>query len=159
MTPGRFTAALRSVEADGGHPSFRGDPACDTMPAWTLPTAAAREPFREAAGADDAIWARGRGWALCLGLTALHSYRVTSPVLADVGRRAVEEVLADREFAVWRPARDGGGRGPGATASSPWRRYQAAVRPVPDRCLAGVRPGAGGPEAGEGAVTAGRSPD
>ncbi|MEV0532774.1 aminoglycoside phosphotransferase family protein [Kitasatospora sp. NPDC050463] len=72
-----------------------GDPACDMMAAWTLFSAGAREVFRESARVDDATWARGRGWALCFGLTAEHHYRVTNPVLATVGRRAVAEALAD----------------------------------------------------------------
>src|SRR5215210_2563053 len=41
-----------------------GDPACDTVIAWTLLRGAARAAFRSALGADDATWARGRGWAL-----------------------------------------------------------------------------------------------
>ncbi|MFI9271079.1 aminoglycoside phosphotransferase family protein [Kitasatospora sp. NPDC052896] len=72
-----------------------GDPACDTMVAWTLLSAGSRDLFRESAGVDDATWARGRGWALCFGLTAEHYYRVTNPVLASVGHRAVAEALAD----------------------------------------------------------------
>ena len=41
-----------------------GDPACDVVIAWTLLRGEAREAFRSALGADDATWARGRGWAL-----------------------------------------------------------------------------------------------
>ena len=41
-----------------------GDPACDTVIAWTLLRGEARAAFRSALGADDATWARGRGWAL-----------------------------------------------------------------------------------------------
>ncbi|MBY8343569.1 aminoglycoside phosphotransferase family protein [Streptomyces sp. KC 17012] len=40
------------------------DPAVDLVPAWKFLPARAREVFREAVGADDATWARGRGWAL-----------------------------------------------------------------------------------------------
>ncbi|MCX5194409.1 aminoglycoside phosphotransferase family protein [Streptomyces sp. NBC_00249] len=72
-----------------------GDPACDTMAAWTLLSAETRDLFREAAEVDDATWARGRGWALAFGLTAEHYYRVTNPVLASVAHRAVSEVLLD----------------------------------------------------------------
>ena len=72
-----------------------GDPACDLMAAWTLLSAGTRDLFRESAAADDATWARGRGWALCFGLTAEHYYHVTNPVLASVGRRAVFAVLAE----------------------------------------------------------------
>ncbi|WP_303656068.1 aminoglycoside phosphotransferase family protein [Streptantibioticus ferralitis] len=72
-----------------------GDPACDMMAAWTLLPAETRDLFREAAAVDDATWARGRGWALCFGLTAEHYYRVKNPVLASVGRRAMFQALAD----------------------------------------------------------------
>ncbi|BBC36545.1 hypothetical protein SGFS_078390 [Streptomyces graminofaciens] len=72
-----------------------GDPACDLMPAWTLFTSGTRARFREAADADDATWARGRGWALCFGLVAEHYYRDKGHVLAEVGRRAVGEVLTE----------------------------------------------------------------
>ncbi|MFJ9338307.1 aminoglycoside phosphotransferase family protein [Streptomyces sp. NPDC101733] len=72
-----------------------GDPACDMMAAWSLLTAETRHLFREAVDVDDATWARGRGWALCFGLTAAHEYRLTNPVLAAVARRTVTEVLSD----------------------------------------------------------------
>ncbi|MDV5147471.1 aminoglycoside phosphotransferase family protein [Streptomyces sp. SBC-4] len=75
-----------------------GDPACDTMPAWTLLTAETRPLFREAAEVDDATWARGRGWALCWGLVTEDYYRVTNPVLAAVAHRTWSEALP--EFAV-----------------------------------------------------------
>ncbi|KIF01924.1 phosphotransferase [Streptomyces sp. RSD-27] len=96
LLPGNLLARrgrLRAVIDFGGVGA--GDPACDTMAAWTLLTPATRAPFREASGADDATWARGRGWALCFGLTAEHYYRRTNPVLAAVAHRAVAEVLAD----------------------------------------------------------------
>lgn len=72
-----------------------GDPACDMMPAWSLLTAGTREAFREESGADDATWARGRGWALAWGLVTEHYYRVTNPVLAEVARRTRTEALAE----------------------------------------------------------------
>ncbi|MEU2119378.1 aminoglycoside phosphotransferase family protein [Streptomyces sp. NPDC016459] len=72
-----------------------GDPACDMMPAWTLLTADTRPLFREAARADDATWARGRGWALAWGLVTEHYYRDTNPVLAAVAHRTRTEALAE----------------------------------------------------------------
>lgn len=77
-----------------------GDPAADTIAAWAVFDAEAREVFRAAADVDEATWARGRGWALCFGLMAEHYYgdicgNGTNPVLASVGRRAVAEVLAE----------------------------------------------------------------
>ncbi|MFD3618285.1 aminoglycoside phosphotransferase family protein [Streptomyces sp. NPDC058676] len=75
-----------------------GDPAADVMAAWTLFDAETRGLLREAADVDDMTWARGRGWALCFGLTAEHYYRGgKNPVLAAVGHRAVAEVLAEHE--------------------------------------------------------------
>ncbi|MEU4080578.1 aminoglycoside phosphotransferase family protein [Streptomyces venezuelae] len=72
-----------------------GDPACDTLPAWTLFTAATRPLFREAARVDDATWARGRGWALAWGLVTEHHYRGRNEVLAAVARRTRTEALAE----------------------------------------------------------------
>ena len=72
-----------------------GDPACDFMVAWTYFSAETRGAFRDALPVDDATWARGRGWALSVGLIALPYYEVTNPVLAGVARRAIDEVLAD----------------------------------------------------------------
>ncbi|MFN8499012.1 MAG: aminoglycoside phosphotransferase family protein [Anaerolineae bacterium] len=74
-----------------------GDPACDLLPAWTLFDGESRAVFRAALKADDAAWARGRGWALSFGLTALAYYQTSNPVLAGVARRAIAEVLADGE--------------------------------------------------------------
>ena len=72
-----------------------GDPACDLMVAWNLLTAETREAFRAALRVDDATWARGRGWALSVGLIALPYYRNTNPTLAGISRRAIDEVLTD----------------------------------------------------------------
>jgi aminoglycoside phosphotransferase (APT) family kinase protein len=72
-----------------------GDPACDLIPAWYLFSGDTRELFRAATDVDDATWARGRGWALCLGLGSEHYYRNKNPALAAVGRRAMFEALAD----------------------------------------------------------------
>jgi aminoglycoside phosphotransferase (APT) family kinase protein len=79
-----------------------GDPACDLIAAWGLIPREVRPAFRAAVGVDDATWARGRGWALSVGLIILPYYRETNPVLAATGRRLIEEVLADHVSA--RPA-------------------------------------------------------
>jgi aminoglycoside phosphotransferase (APT) family kinase protein len=75
-----------------------GDPACDMMAAWKMFPAQARDEFRLALGVDDAIWALGRGWALSTGLIAQPYYRHTSLARAAVGRRGIEEALADHEL-------------------------------------------------------------
>lgn len=72
-----------------------GDPACDLMVAWNLFSAESREVFRATLQVDDATWARGRGWALSVGLIALPYYQDTNPVLAGIARHAIEAVLAD----------------------------------------------------------------
>ncbi|MFD0683845.1 phosphotransferase [Actinomadura fibrosa] len=69
-----------------------GDPACDLLAAWLVFPAGARDVYRAAVGADEAAWARGRGW----GLAALLSL-VTG---ADSGRGAwargrIQELVDD----------------------------------------------------------------
>jgi aminoglycoside phosphotransferase (APT) family kinase protein len=76
-----------------------GDPACDLQVAWNLFSTQTRDVFRAALTVDDATWERGRGWALSVGLIALPYYQNTNPVLADIARRAIAEVLADHERA------------------------------------------------------------
>ncbi|MFF7048619.1 aminoglycoside phosphotransferase family protein [Streptomyces griseorubiginosus] len=72
-----------------------GEPTADTLPAWTVFTGESRRLFREAAEFDDATWERGRAWALCWGVGAVHYYRGgKNPVLAEVGQRAIDEALA-----------------------------------------------------------------
>jgi aminoglycoside phosphotransferase (APT) family kinase protein len=56
-----------------------GDPACDLMPAWNLLDAARARRYRDALGAGDDAWLRGRGWALAQALVALPYYWDTNP--------------------------------------------------------------------------------
>ncbi|WP_026564185.1 aminoglycoside phosphotransferase family protein [Bacillus sp. UNC41MFS5] len=72
-----------------------GDPATDWMFAWNLLSVENREMLRVAQSVDDATWARGRGWALSVGLIALPYYQSSNPVFASVARRLIDEVLAD----------------------------------------------------------------
>ncbi|MFJ2861887.1 aminoglycoside phosphotransferase family protein [Kitasatospora sp. NPDC087314] len=72
-----------------------GDPAVDLIPAWYVLPASARGAFRAAVGADDAAWARGRGWALSVALRELDYYRETNPVMAGIARHVIGEVLAE----------------------------------------------------------------
>lgn len=48
-----------------------GDPACDLAIAWTLLRGPARDTFRAAMAVDDAMWMRGRGWALWKALSTV----------------------------------------------------------------------------------------
>jgi len=72
-----------------------GDPACDVMATWMFLSAATRDAFRAALEVDEATWARGRGWALSVGLIALPYYQTTNPALAGIARRAIHEAIAD----------------------------------------------------------------
>jgi aminoglycoside phosphotransferase (APT) family kinase protein len=74
-----------------------GDPACDVMVAWSVFSAEARPIFRAALAVDDAMWTRGRGWALCFGLVALPYYHITNPILASIIRRTVDQALTDHQ--------------------------------------------------------------
>ncbi|MFH8606138.1 aminoglycoside phosphotransferase family protein [Streptomyces sp. NPDC018029] len=67
------------------------DPAVDLIAAWYLMDAEARDVFRAALGpaADDAMWARGRGWALTIAATELAYYQETNPVMASTARRVI----------------------------------------------------------------------
>ncbi|MEE1809403.1 aminoglycoside phosphotransferase family protein [Streptomyces sp. BE133] len=72
-----------------------GDAAVDLIAAWYLLPAHARGTFRTAANADDAAWARGRGWALSTALGELRYYRDSNPAMAAIARHVIREVLAD----------------------------------------------------------------
>jgi aminoglycoside phosphotransferase (APT) family kinase protein len=72
-----------------------GDPAVDLMAAWSIVVGDARQAFREAAGVDDAMWDRARGWALSTALIALPYYAETHPPRAANARVRIREVLAD----------------------------------------------------------------
>jgi aminoglycoside phosphotransferase (APT) family kinase protein len=67
-----------------------GDPACDVVIAWTRFVGPSRAAFRATLQPDDAMWARGRGWALWKALITLDD-----PDTAAESRHVVEQVLAD----------------------------------------------------------------
>ncbi len=71
-----------------------GDPAIETIIAWSLFPADARQAYRDALGVDDATWERGKGWVLT-GVFGIPYYRHTNPVLVADKVRAIEAVLAD----------------------------------------------------------------
>ena len=75
-----------------------GDPACDLAIAWTLLTADGRQAFRRRLSVDEAMWARGRGWALWKVLTTCASGLGDSDDTAVDARRALAEILAAGTF-------------------------------------------------------------
>jgi aminoglycoside phosphotransferase (APT) family kinase protein len=72
-----------------------GDPACDTVIAWTFLSGASRRAFRSTLGIDDATWARGRGWALWKALITLERCPHDDLVEARSARRVIDAVLTD----------------------------------------------------------------
>jgi aminoglycoside phosphotransferase (APT) family kinase protein len=72
-----------------------GDPACDVKVAWAVLDAHTRPIFRELLEIDDAMWARGRGWALSQAMIALPYYLHTYPVIVQEAWRWLGEALAD----------------------------------------------------------------
>ncbi|MEU3017695.1 aminoglycoside phosphotransferase family protein [Nocardiopsis sp. NPDC007018] len=80
-----------------------GDPARDLTIAFTLMSPAARAEFRAELGAglglggaqDDALWARGRGWALITGLRAYAAHAEAHPAVAAQTIRQIEQALLD----------------------------------------------------------------
>jgi aminoglycoside phosphotransferase (APT) family kinase protein len=71
-----------------------GDPAIDTIVAWSLFEREARDAYREALDCDDAAWERGKGWVL-QGVNGIPYYRDTNPVLVADKIRSIEAILAD----------------------------------------------------------------
>ena len=96
LLPGNVLVVDGRVSAVIDFGSFAvGDPACDTMIAWSLFSGKSREVYRAALAVDDATWARGRGCALSQALIALPYYLNTNPVIVGTSRRAIAEVLAE----------------------------------------------------------------
>lgn len=75
-----------------------GDPACDLMVAWTLLDDVSRATFRKIVQPDEATWARGRGWALTLGLVAYPYYRKSHPAFAAIAKRAIDNIVENSDF-------------------------------------------------------------
>jgi aminoglycoside phosphotransferase (APT) family kinase protein len=71
-----------------------GDPAIETIIAWSHFPRAAREAYRDALDLDDNTWLRGKGWVLT-GVYGIPYYRDTNPTLVQDKVRAIEAVLAD----------------------------------------------------------------
>jgi aminoglycoside phosphotransferase (APT) family kinase protein len=89
VTAGRLSAVI-----DFGTVGV-GDPAVDLISAWCVLPGEVRGLFREAVGAGEAEWARGRGWALSIAVVALPYYWDTNPPVAENSRQVIAEILAE----------------------------------------------------------------
>lgn len=84
-----------------------GDPACDTVIAWTFLSGPSREAFRAHLPLDEGTWARGRGWALWKALiTHLEALRQWPNEAGVAGmsfgwrhsaRSVIDDLLAEHE--------------------------------------------------------------
>jgi aminoglycoside phosphotransferase (APT) family kinase protein len=72
-----------------------GDPAADTIPAWTMFTGAGRTAYRDALGVDEATWERARGYALTQAALIVPYYEHTNPDFSAMARRTIAMVLDD----------------------------------------------------------------
>jgi aminoglycoside phosphotransferase (APT) family kinase protein len=72
-----------------------GDPACDTVIAWTFLSGPSRARFRDELGADAGTWSRGRGWGLWKALITLVGHLERDAPEAALARHDIDEVLAD----------------------------------------------------------------
>jgi aminoglycoside phosphotransferase (APT) family kinase protein len=72
-----------------------GDPACDTVIAWTFLSGPSRDRFRSELGVDAGTWSRGQGWALWKALISLVGHLERGAPEAALARRDIEQILAD----------------------------------------------------------------
>jgi aminoglycoside phosphotransferase (APT) family kinase protein len=72
-----------------------GDPACDTVIAWTFLSGASRARFRADLDVDSATWSRGRGWALWKALISLVGHLERDAPDAALARRDIDQILTD----------------------------------------------------------------
>ena len=72
-----------------------GDPACDTTIAWTFLSGESQRVFKERLPADEATWARGRGWAIWKAMIVLVRALDTDTDEAEFTRNVVGKIIAD----------------------------------------------------------------
>lgn len=73
-----------------------GDIAQDLAPAWDVLTSHERQAFREAVGADDATWIRGRAFELEHAVGGVLYYAPRRHSLGDVMARTLDRILTNR---------------------------------------------------------------
>lgn len=71
-----------------------GDPACDTVIAWTYFSGESRELFKQRLPVDRATWARGRGWALWKAMIVLVDQLQDNSEGAIATKGVIAEVLS-----------------------------------------------------------------
>ena len=71
-----------------------GDPACDLVITWVFLEGAGRDAFRLSVPADEAMWARARGWALWKAALVLANNSVVNPN-ENSPRSVIEAVIAE----------------------------------------------------------------
>lgn len=72
-----------------------GDPAADTIAAWTMFSRTGRAAYREALGVDEGTWERARGHALTQAAHIVPYYERTNPGFSAMARRTIEQLLDD----------------------------------------------------------------
>ncbi|HEY3976068.1 MAG TPA: aminoglycoside phosphotransferase family protein [Streptosporangiaceae bacterium] len=76
-----------------------GDPACDTTIAWTFFSGPGQRRFQERLPADEATWARGRGWAIWKAMIVLARALDTDPDDAEFTKAVIGKIIADHRDA------------------------------------------------------------
>ncbi|TGS08599.1 phosphotransferase, partial [Mesorhizobium sp. M1C.F.Ca.ET.187.01.1.1] len=74
-----------------------GDPSCDLAIAWTLFEGGSRDTFRACLAADEATWARGRGWALWKALIIAAGHIDVARAEIEESWQVIDAVLINRE--------------------------------------------------------------
>jgi aminoglycoside phosphotransferase (APT) family kinase protein len=74
-----------------------GDPACDTVLAWTFLDGDSRTAFRERLQVDHDTWARGRGWAIWKALITLAWNPLAPPAYVQECERVLTDLIAEHQ--------------------------------------------------------------
>lgn len=74
-----------------------GDPACDTVLAWTFLDGECRRAFRQRLPVDHDTWVRGRGWAIWWALYILAWYPEANPPFTLQCQRVLADVIAEHQ--------------------------------------------------------------